>query len=284
MAKARTKTALSARAQAATNAALPVRTDVRRRRHAGRRRGAGTSAALPVRIGVSSCLLGAEVRYDGGHRRDRFLVRELGPYVEWVPVCPELEVGMGVPREPVRLVRLVRAGRRVRMVGVESGRDWTEAAEEYARRRVRTLEGMELSGYVTKSRSPSCGLEVEVRSPSGAPAGAGRGLFAAELARRLPWLPIEEESRLRDPAVRERFLERVFWCHRWLLFRRERYSPARLEEFHRRHALLLLARSAARLRRLERIAARAKGLPPADVLREYGRVFFEALQQRGVLP
>jgi uncharacterized protein YbbK (DUF523 family) len=160
------------------------------------------------RLGVSACLLGQEVRYDGRHKRDAILVEELGPRVEWVPVCPELEVGMGVPREPIRLVGDPRAPR---LVAERSGTDHTEAMRRFAQARVRELEALDLAGYVTKKDSPSCGLAgVAVHSPGGGPARAGVGAFARVLLERMPLLPIEEEDRLHDPALREAFLDRVF--------------------------------------------------------------------------
>jgi len=196
-----------------------------------------------IRIGVSSCLLGAAVRYDGQHKRNDFLVDELGPQVEWVPVCPEVEVGMGVPRESVRLVRGPRGRSLMRgaeagpapkpiaggfgnpprvpilMLGNQSGADWTARMETLAARRVDELAHAGLSGYVLKSRSPSCGLEGVPLFPdadaASQPSNEGVGLFAAELLRQLPNLPIEEEGRLADPRLRARFIERVFGYDRW---------------------------------------------------------------------
>jgi len=160
-----------------------------------------------LRIGISSCLLGDEVRFDGGHKRDALLIETLSPFVEWVRVCPEVELGLGVPREPVRLVS---AAGDTRMIGVESGIDHTDGMRAYARRRVEELAAMELSAYVLKSRSPSCGPgDVQVHGDSGAPSHTGTGLFAAALSERFPDLPIEDESRLAGAAARIRFLERA---------------------------------------------------------------------------
>lgn len=154
------------------------------------------------RVGISRCLLGEEVRYDGGHRREPLLVDELGAEVEWVPVCPEVEVGMGVPREPIHLVRGVEG---IRLLGVESGNDWTGRMVRWAQQRISELGALNLAGFVLKARSPSCGVrEVPVNERS-----SGRGMFADTLLRALPDLPVEDEERLRDAAVRERFLERV---------------------------------------------------------------------------
>jgi uncharacterized protein YbbK (DUF523 family) len=165
-----------------------------------------------VRIGISACLLGDEVRYDGGHKRDAFLADVLGPQVEWVRVCPEVEVGMGTPREPVRLVR---TGGRLHMVTVRTQVDFTAIMTKWAETRVEALASERLSGYVFKADSPSCGIEdVKVYEDGGAAGPPGRGLFADALIRRFPELPVEDEARLADAGVRERFLERVFAYHR----------------------------------------------------------------------
>lgn len=160
------------------------------------------------RLGISACLLGEEVRFDGGHKRDPFLVDVLGGRVEWVRVCPEVEVGMGTPRETLRLIR---DGDRVRMVTTRTGVDHTAAMDAWARRRVEALAAEDLSGYVLKKDSPSCGMEkVMIYEPSGMPAGEGRGLFADALIRRFPDLPVEDEGRLSDSRVREDFIQRLF--------------------------------------------------------------------------
>jgi uncharacterized protein YbbK (DUF523 family) len=161
-----------------------------------------------IRLGISACLLGQEVRYDGGHKRDPFLTDELGRYVEWVPVCPEVEVGMGTPREPVQLVRV---GETTRMMTTTTAVDYTDRMNEWARARVDVLAHEDLDGYVLKSKSPSCGVwNVRVAPEDGPPAADGRGLFASILLERFPLLPVEEEGRLVDPGVRENFIERVF--------------------------------------------------------------------------
>jgi len=160
----------------------------------------------PPRIGISSCLLGAEVRWDGGHKRDHTLIETLAPFVEWVAVCPELELGMGVPREPVHLEQ---AADGVRMLGNQSGKNWTQPMRAFSARRLSELALLELSGYVLKRDSPSCGVNGVELLVRGDPLRAGRGLFAAALVERFPSLPIAEEHQLHDPVVRERWLERV---------------------------------------------------------------------------
>lgn len=240
---------------------------------------------IPVRIGVSSCLLGEEVRFDGGHKKDAFLAHELARHVEWAPVCPELEVGMGVPREAVRLIQHAGSDdeRSTRMVGTKSGKDWTEAMRSFSQARVKSLEKLRLSGYVLKSKSPSCGKEgVKAYSPSGRLLEKNdQGLFAKALMEHFPLLPVEEEGRLGDPLLRENFIERVFCYHRWLLLRDDRLSARKLQEFHGRHKFLLQAHSERHLRELGRIVAktaekgRRSSLEAAD---EYAKGFFEALK------
>ena len=160
------------------------------------------------RVGISACLLGDKVRYDGGDRRDAFLADILGLQVDWVRVCPEVEVGMGTPRETVHLVR---QGGRVHMKTTQTNRDYTDLMEHWAGRRVEELAQEDLSGYVLKGNSPSCGFEhVPIHEPTGERAGEGRGLFAEALIRRFPDLPIEDEGRLSHPDVRAAFVDRVF--------------------------------------------------------------------------
>jgi uncharacterized protein YbbK (DUF523 family) len=160
-----------------------------------------------IRLGISACLLGDSVRYDGGHKRDAFLTTLLGPLVEWVTVCPEVEVGMGTPREPIRLVE---EGGVIRLRTVTTGIDHTASMTAFAVRRVETLAAAGLSGFVLKADSPSCGPSGVRVDGSGTETGSGSGLFAQILAARLPDLPIADERQLADPARREDFLARVF--------------------------------------------------------------------------
>lgn len=165
---------------------------------------------MKPRVGISRCLLGDEVRYDGTHKRADDVLALFGDEVEWVPVCPEVEVGMGTPREPIALMAHpdgVRSGHeRVLLVGVTSGEDWTERMRAWARDCVGALRALNLSGFILKARSPSCGVQgVAIES---APT-TGRGLFAQALVEALPDLPVEDEERLKDPGVRDAFLQRV---------------------------------------------------------------------------
>jgi uncharacterized protein YbgA (DUF1722 family)/uncharacterized protein YbbK (DUF523 family) len=227
------------------------------------------------RLGISACLLGQKVRYDGGHKRDYFLTETFGRHVEWVPVCPELEVGMGVPRESVRLVGSPSDSR---MIAERSAKDWTGEMHRFASQRVRALKEWNLSGYIFKKDSPSCGLErVRVYNRDGAPTRTGRGLFAGAIVRELALLPVEEEGRLNDPLLRENFVERIFAYYRWQQLLHQRKSVRSLVDFHTRHKLLLLAHSESHYRKLGRIVAEAQRLPIAAALDQYSRLFMEGL-------
>jgi uncharacterized protein YbgA (DUF1722 family)/uncharacterized protein YbbK (DUF523 family) len=232
----------------------------------------------PVRVGVSSCLLGSEVRWDGGHKREPFLTEVLAPFVEWVPVCPELELGMGVPREPVHLARV---SGELRMLGTRSAEDWTERMASFASRRAREIEAQELCGYVLKRDSPSCGMErVKVRAGEGPGKREGRGLFAAALIERLAALPVEEEGRLNDAQLRENWIERVFAYRRLRTLFASRWTVGSLVAFHAAHKLQLLAHGADAYRELGRLVARAKGTPRAALRERYERDFMAALAVR----
>jgi uncharacterized protein YbgA (DUF1722 family)/uncharacterized protein YbbK (DUF523 family) len=231
----------------------------------------------PVRIGISSCLLGRPVRWDGGHRRDAFLVGQLGPFVEWVPVCPELEVGMGVPREPIRLVE--RAGD-TRLVAERSGTDWSERMRAWARRRARELEALDLCGYVLKKDSPSCGLaRVRVWNERGGAERRGRGVFAEALLESAPDLPVEEEGRLCDARLRENWIERVFAYGRLRSLFASRWTRGSLVAFHTAHKLQLLAHAPAASRALGRLVAEPDALERRALRERYTRGFMAALRQ-----
>ena len=228
-----------------------------------------------IRIGISSCLLGCNVRYDGGHKRDDFLVGTFAKWVRWLPVCPEVEVGMGTPRESVRLLR---DGAELRMVAPKSGTDWTAAMRDYAHRRVAALAAEDLCGYVLKKDSPSCGMERVKIYGVGMPTRSGRGLFAAALLERFPDLPVEEEGRLNDPQLRDNFVERVFAYRRLKDLFAPRWRLGDLVAFHTAHKLQLLAHSPQGYRELGRVVAAAKGRDRDELVREYSAGFMAALR------
>jgi len=229
----------------------------------------------PIRIGISSCLLGEPVRFDGGHKRDSFLTETFGAFVEWVPVCPEVECGFGTPRESMRLVHVDNG---VRLLTVRTAVDLTDRMVEYARRRVAALDAEDLSGYVLKKDSPSCGMDrVKIYSTRGVPERSGRGIFAARLVERFPSLPVEEEGRLSDARLRENFIERVFAYWRLRRLFSGRWNLGGLVAFHTAHKLILMAHSPEAYRQLGRLVARARGVGRAELKRRYTEMFMSAL-------
>jgi uncharacterized protein YbgA (DUF1722 family)/uncharacterized protein YbbK (DUF523 family) len=233
------------------------------------------SADFRIRLGISACLLGEPVRYDGGHKRDPYLVEALGRYVEWVPVCPEVELGLGTPRETLRLVRI---GQDIRMVMPKSGQDHTEGMRAFERKRARELEEEDLCGYILKKDSPSCGMErVRLFDAHGVPAKSGRGLFAEALLQHFPNLPVEEEGRLSDARLRENFLERVFAYRRLRTLFAARWKVGDLVTFHTAHKFLLMAHSPQAYANLGRLVAAAKKTPRAALRERYEAEFMQAL-------
>ncbi len=232
----------------------------------------------PIRLGVSSCLLGAKVRFDGGHKRDRYLTDVLGEWFDWVPVCPELDIGLGIPRPTIRLVE---GGDNPRLIEPKSGEDLTGKMEIYSEKKVDALMASGLDGYLLKRASPSCGMErVKVYTEAGMPLKAGAGVFARILMEKWPNLPVEEEGRLNDPMLRARFIEHVFCRHRWRSLERRGFSRRRLVEFHTAHKLLLRAHNEAGYRRLGRIVASAGSVPDAELYRAYEEEFNKVLSNR----
>lgn len=239
-----------------------------------------TASWPPLRVGISSCLLGEPVRFDGGHKRDSFLTDTFGTFVQWVPVCPEVEAGFGTPRESMRLVsRASPSGPAViRLVTNSSGVDLTPHLERFAADRVAELADAHLSGYVLKKDSPSCGLtRVKVYGASGPPARSGRGLFAARLLEQLPDLPVEDEGRLNDAGLRENFVERVFAYQRLQAVLGTRWRAGDLVAFHTAHKLVLMAHSPVAYRELGRLVARVTTLSAAEMRRSYQSAFMSAL-------
>jgi uncharacterized protein YbgA (DUF1722 family)/uncharacterized protein YbbK (DUF523 family) len=209
-----------------------------------------------VRLGISSCLLGEPIRFDGGHKRDAFLADVFGKYVEWVPVCPEFELGLGVPRETLRLVD---NGDGVRLTAPRSGTDHTPAMQRWAERRADELAKLDLCGYVFKRSSPTCGLErVRVYRDAGVLHRNGTGLFSAAIMRRFGSLPLEEEGRLNDPRLRENFIASVFAYKRWLNLKKAGNTRSAVMQFHARHKFRLMAHSQAGARLLGNLAAKGE--------------------------
>jgi uncharacterized protein YbgA (DUF1722 family)/uncharacterized protein YbbK (DUF523 family) len=230
------------------------------------------------RLGVSTCLLGESVRYDGQHKRNRFLTGALGPHVEWVPVCPEFEAGLGVPREAMRLVGDPEAPR---LITINTGRDLTERMSRWSRQRVDALGAEALCGYVFKKDSPSSGLSrVKVYDANNVPRRVGVGLFAREFVSRFPLLPVEDEGRLNDAGLRAHFLEAVFTVHRWRQMCERHPAAAGLVEFHADHKYLIMSHSAKHLRVLGRLVAGAGRSDLTEVREAYFSTLMAAYRYR----
>ena len=229
----------------------------------------------PLRLGISRCLLGDEVRFDGGHKRDDFLTDVFGRYVEWVPVCPEVEAGLGTPREAMHLVGGPQGPR---LVTIKSETDHTRALEMMTANRIAELRNLDLSGYVFKKGSPSCGIErVRIYNEHGMPNRNGVGLFARAFIEQFPLIPVEEEGRLCDPTLRENFIERVFCYHRWQDLVQSGVTRQALAQFHTIHKYLLLAHHPQQCEVLGRLIGQAHQHRPKELAHRYGELFMKAL-------
>ncbi|MGC1954297.1 MAG: DUF523 and DUF1722 domain-containing protein [Gammaproteobacteria bacterium] len=231
-----------------------------------------------IKIGVSACLLGEQVRFDGGHKQDAYINGTLSQYFQFVPVCPEVAIGLGTPREPIRLVG---DPANPRAVGVRSPQlDVTEKLQAYGRRMGREL--LDLSGYILKRASPSCGMErVKVYTPNGVPIGkSANGIYARVFMEMHPLLPVEEEGRLGDPVLRENFIQRIFVYHRWQALVASDLTPAKLVWFHARHKLILMAHSQTAAKKLGQLVARAGAEPMGDIAPIYIDALMNTLKRR----
>ena len=234
-----------------------------------------------IKLGISSCLLGNKVRFDGGHKFDPFLVNTLGEFVEYVPVCPEVESGFPIPRQAFRLVGDPAAPR---LVTRQSGVDATAQMERWIGQKLPLLEKEELCGFIFKSKSPSSGMErVKVYNEKGMAEKNGVGLFARALMERLPLLPVEEEGRLQDIQLRENFIVRVFVYRRWRQLQAVGATAGRLVDFQRRHKLLLMAHSPEMARQLGKLVAGAGSRPAAEIFPEYEKLLLTALKQKSTV-
>jgi uncharacterized protein YbgA (DUF1722 family)/uncharacterized protein YbbK (DUF523 family) len=230
-----------------------------------------------IRLGVSSCLLGEKVRFDGGHKHDRFLTQTLGRYVEYVPVCPEVELGLPTPRETLRLVGEPDSQR---LVFSKSGEDITERMQSWARRRVVELEQEELYGFIFKSKSPSSGMaRVKLYDRNGSPNTGGVGLFARAFMEHFPLLPVEEDGRLNDPRLRENFIEAIFTLKRWRESLAAGQTRGALVDFHTRHKLLILSHSTEIYREMGRLVAGRQGLNLQETYAEYLTLLMQGLRR-----
>jgi len=230
-----------------------------------------------MKIGISSCLLGNKVRYDGQHKLDRFLRDELGPYVDWVPVCPETECGLGIPREAMRLIG--KDTESARLFTNKTFVDKTDQMLEFTYPKLDELEEEKLRGFIFKTKSPTSGMRgVKIYTEAGMPSHRGAGIFAREFMKRFPNIPIEDEGRLHDAGIRENFIETIYVYDRWLTFLEQDESTGGLVRFHTRHKYLLMSHSPALLKELGKIVAGINKQNHRKSVERYERTLLDALQ------
>jgi uncharacterized protein YbgA (DUF1722 family)/uncharacterized protein YbbK (DUF523 family) len=230
----------------------------------------------PFKIGISSCLLGNEVRWNAGHKLDKYLTRTLGQFVEYVPVCPEVEVGLGIPRESMRLVG---DPENPRLITFKSKTDHTDRMVSWAQKRVKELEKEDLCGFVFKSDSPSSGMiRVKVYNEKGMPHKVGIGIFARAFMEHFPLIPVEDDGRLNDPLIRENFILQIFTMKRWRDNLARKRGLGNLVDFHTRNKLLILSHSQKHYRLLGKLVADGKKLPIQELYSQYQLLLVEALR------
>lgn len=234
-----------------------------------------------IKLGVSQCLLGEKVRYDGGHKLDRFIKDTLGQYVQYMTVCPEVECGLGIPREAMRLVGAPDAPR---LVTIRSRKDYTDRMMEWAKSRVIELEKENLCGFIFKSNSPSSGMErVKVYTDEGMPTKSGRGVFAGIFMDHFPLIPVEDDGRLHDPVLRENFIERIFTMRRWRGVLSGKKMLGDLVAFHTVHKLLVLSHSEKHHRQMGKLVAAGKKIPVEEMFKQYEVLLMEALSLKATV-
>jgi len=234
-----------------------------------------------IKLGISTCLLGEKVRYDGGHKLDRFLVNTVGAFVEWIPICPEVECGLPIPRESMRLVE---SSDGIRLKTGKTNIDHTPRMLTWAGERLDLLEKEDICGYIFKSKSPSSGMrDIKIYSEKGMPIGKGVGLFARKLMERFPHLPVEDEGRLNDAGLRENFIERIFVYQRWRQMVGSGASRRQFIDFHTDHKLLIMAHSEKHLRILGKLVAAPHEKEKASLLHDYFVMLMEALKLKATV-
>ena len=228
------------------------------------------------KIGISSCLLGNEVRWNAGHKLDKYLTHTLGQFVEYIAVCPEVEAGFGVPRESFRLVGDPGSPR---LVTFKSKTDHTDRMVTWAQKRVSELDKEDLCGFIFKSDSPSSGMiRVKVYNEKGMPHKVGIGMFARAFMEHFPLIPVEDDGRLNDPIIRENFILQIFTMKRWRDNLARKPGLGNLVEFHTRNKLLMLSHSPKHYRLMGKLVADGKKMPLGDLYDQYQLLLMEALK------
>lgn len=233
------------------------------------------SQPSPIRIGISACLLGQKVRYNGGHQHDRLITEVLGEFLEFVPVCPEVECGLGIPRESMRLIGDPEAPR---LITYKTKIDHTEKMRSWAAKRVKELEKESLRGFIFKSKSPSSGMErIKVYGEGQTVRMNGVGMFARAFMDHFPRLPREEDGRLHDIVLRENFIEEIFIYNRWQQLLTGSKSLGRLVDFHTDHKLQIMSHSVKYYREMGRLVAKGKELTTTELLESYEKLLMDAM-------
>jgi uncharacterized protein YbgA (DUF1722 family)/uncharacterized protein YbbK (DUF523 family) len=229
------------------------------------------------RLGISACLLGDPVRYNGGHKESRLCSHSLANHVDFVPLCPEVAIGLGIPREPIRLVGEPAAPRA--MGGPQRKQDHTEALAEFGE--IMAGQLADISGYIFMQKSPSCGLErVRVHQADGhAINGGSRGIFASAFCARHPDLPVEEDGRLHDPVLRENFLTRVYAHAQWQALCREGLTYKAIIAFHSRYKYQLMAHDPLQYKALGRLLGSLGEYPAQEIGPRYFSALMAALKK-----
>jgi len=235
-----------------------------------------------ILIGISSCLLGEKVRFDGQHKMDRYIVDILGQYVDFFPVCPEVESGLTIPRESMRLVSTDRG---IRLITNKTKTDMTDMMQKFSEKKLDNLVKKPICAFIFKSRSPTSGMtRVKVYPENGgAPRNSGTGIFSDMFMKKFPHIPVEDEGRLNDPQLRENFIERLFAYKRWTDMLCHSRTPAGLLDFHQRHKLILMAHSPVHYKAAGKITGNLKKKKMDSILEEYIENFTEGMKLKATV-
>jgi uncharacterized protein YbgA (DUF1722 family)/uncharacterized protein YbbK (DUF523 family) len=231
-----------------------------------------------IKIGISSCVLGERVRFDSGHKVSKFVTKELAPYFDFVPVCPEVGSGMSVPRPTIRLVSNEE---RIALVETKDpSKEHTQQVIDYSKAKVEALEQEQLCGYIVCAKSPTCGMErVKVYKKGGAD-NIGVGLYTRELMKRMPWLPVEEDGRLNDPVLKENFITRVYTLQDFYHSMRDEPRRGKIVAFHSRYKLVLMADHPQSYKQLGSLGANMKEYPLDEFYLLYREGLMKAMANR----
>jgi uncharacterized protein YbgA (DUF1722 family)/uncharacterized protein YbbK (DUF523 family) len=234
-----------------------------------------------IRMGISHCLLGECVRYDGKHALDPYITKTLGRFMEFIPVCPETEAGLGVPREPIRLEGNINSPH---LMTVDTRKDLMGPMQTWARRKVRELEKQDLFGFIFKTKSPSCGVEqVKIFTDKGVPIKKGVGVFARAFMDHFPLIPVEDDERLHDPDRRDNLTERIFTLGRWRQVLKGRKTAGKLVMFHTQHKLLILSHSTPHYRQMGKLVAQIKEKNISEAYAQYESLLMETLRLKATI-